>query len=67
MFTYILAFENFTGGGGDGDENPDDDAEALFTFKIGNARKNSAAVGGLSWETYQKWEKKGWYKLFHSR
>ena len=28
-FTYILALEGFMGGGGDGDENSDDDKDAI--------------------------------------
>jgi hypothetical protein len=69
MFTYILAFEEFTGGGGDGDENPDDeDAEKdNFESRLGRARQQGCSIGNLSLKTYKKWQDKGWYDLFHAR
>jgi len=69
MFTYILAFEEFTGGGGDGDENPDDNDAENNNFEqcIAIVRQTGCPVGNLSSKMYKKWQDKGWYDLFHAR
>ena len=65
-FTYILALEGFTGGGGDGDEDYDG-GEDPTERKITLARSRGIAVGGLTSKTYHKWQNNGWYDLFANR
>ncbi|KAF8232636.1 hypothetical protein L208DRAFT_1423066 [Tricholoma matsutake] len=62
-FTYILALEGFTGGGGDGEENSDDDEDPMEK-KISLARSHGVAIGDLTSKTYHKWQSNGWYNLF---
>ncbi|KIL57041.1 hypothetical protein M378DRAFT_1031598 [Amanita muscaria Koide BX008] len=68
-FTYILALEGFTGGGGDGDENPDDSDSGKDPMdkKISLARLRGVALGSLTAKTCHKWQSNGWYDLFVNR
>ncbi|KAL4076940.1 hypothetical protein V8B97DRAFT_1915133 [Scleroderma yunnanense] len=61
IFSHILAFESFTGGGGDPD-NADD-----LENKIEAARKAGKEVGQLSATTLKHWYESGWYMLFNER
>jgi hypothetical protein len=71
MFTFILALEGFTGGGGDADENADDsESESekdLTARKISLARERGVALGSLTSKMYDKWQSNGWYDLFFNR
>lgn len=61
MQTYIaiLAFEGFTGGGGDGDLSTKE--------RIELARKEGKNVGSLHAKLYAEWKDNGWVDLFASR
>ena len=67
-FTFILVFEEFTGGGGNGDKNPDDeDAEKdNCEWQITLAHQQGCLVGNLSLKVHKKWQDHGWYDLFHA-
>ena len=57
-FIFILVFEEFTGGGGNGDESPDDeDAEKdNFEWQITLAHQQGCLVGNLSLKVHKKWQ-----------
>ncbi|KAJ7306680.1 hypothetical protein DFH08DRAFT_1054345 [Mycena albidolilacea] len=64
-FTWMRAFNNFTGnGGGDPDS---DDPEGILKGKIAAARGSGVHVGALKPATITEWEKNGWYELFNNR
>ncbi|KAJ7325410.1 hypothetical protein DFH08DRAFT_787542 [Mycena albidolilacea] len=64
-FTWIRAFNNFTGnGGGDADC---DDPEAILKGRIAAARRSGLPLGSLKPVTVTEWEHNGWYDLFDSR
>jgi hypothetical protein len=64
-FTWMRAFNSFTGnGGGDPDS---DDPEAILKRKIAAARGSGLHVGALKPATITEWERNGWYDLFNSR
>jgi hypothetical protein len=68
MFTFILALEEFTGGGGNADKNADDsESESekdLTARKISLAQECGVALGSLTLKMYDKWQSNGWYDLF---
>ncbi|KAJ7906403.1 hypothetical protein B0H13DRAFT_2506352 [Mycena leptocephala] len=64
-FTWMHAFNSFTGnGGGDPDS---DDPEAILKGKIAAARGSGLHVSSLKPETITEWERNGWYDLFNNR
>jgi hypothetical protein len=64
-FTWIRAFNGFTGnGGGDPDS---DDPEAVLKSKIAAARGAGLHLGALKPATITEWERNGWFDLFNSR
>ena len=65
-FTYILALEGFTRGGGYGDEISDGDEDPIEK-KMCLARSHGIAIGSLTLNTYHKWQSNGWYGLFADR
>ncbi|TBU42919.1 hypothetical protein BD309DRAFT_961921 [Dichomitus squalens] len=60
-YQYIKAFENFTGGGGDGD------LLLVTNEDINAARSSGEPVGGLTAKMYQEWESNSWVELFNAR
>ncbi|EJF59914.1 hypothetical protein DICSQDRAFT_138125 [Dichomitus squalens LYAD-421 SS1] len=60
-YQFINAFENFTGGGGDGDLSP------VTSWDINAARSAGEPVGGLTAKMYQEWESNSWVELFNAR
>lgn len=69
VYDQILVLEDFTGGGGDGDLNPDDDDGIIahLETKLKGAREKGHDVGKLSAEVVKKWHDKGWLALFVDR
>jgi hypothetical protein len=64
-FTWMRAFNDFTGnGGGDADC---DDPEAILKSKLKAARASGQHLGSLKPATITEWEDRGWYELFWSR
>ncbi|KAJ7237815.1 hypothetical protein C8J57DRAFT_1529065 [Mycena rebaudengoi] len=64
-FTWIIAFEGFTGnGGGDPDS---DDPTAILSSRLSAARTAGLVVGSLKPATIQQWEDNGWRDLFNDR
>ncbi|KAJ7358271.1 hypothetical protein DFH08DRAFT_440520 [Mycena albidolilacea] len=64
-FTWIRAFNNFTGnGGGDADC---DDPEAILKGRIAAACRSGLPLGFLKPATVTEWEHNGWYELFDGR
>ncbi|KAJ7310895.1 hypothetical protein DFH08DRAFT_943907 [Mycena albidolilacea] len=64
-FTWMRAFESFTGnGGGDADC---DDPEAILKKKLVAARKSGLVLGSLKPATITEWEENGWWTLFNDR
>ena len=72
-YDMIVAFEKFTGGGGDGDVNSSDDGEddekaiAGFATRLSGAHTAGHAVGRLTAKVNNQWYKLGWYDLFNDR
>jgi hypothetical protein len=72
-FNWIVAFEAFTGGGGDGDlyaddsENEEDKTQKEYEFRLKGARSKGLDVGGLTIRMITEWYDHGWYDLFYSR
>lgn len=62
VYKFIVAFEDFTGGAGDGDEDAQD-----LKSQIEASRLGGCDVGNLSPAVLELWYKKGWYKLFNDR
>ncbi|KAJ7258140.1 hypothetical protein C8J57DRAFT_1516025 [Mycena rebaudengoi] len=64
-FTWMLAFESFTGnGGGDPDS---DNPTAILKSKLAAARRSGLHVGSLKPATITEWEDNGWRDLFSDR
>ncbi|KAJ7742545.1 hypothetical protein B0H16DRAFT_1693734 [Mycena metata] len=64
-YTWIRAFEGFTGnGGGDPDS---EDPTAILAHRLVAARKASLSVGKLKAETIVLWEQQGWLELSNGR
>ncbi|KAF8487689.1 hypothetical protein JB92DRAFT_2836563 [Gautieria morchelliformis] len=70
-YKYILAFDGYTGnGGGDGDDDdgdPDPSDNRVLKRRLDGAHVAGHAVGNLSVQIVQDWERKGWYELFNNR
>ncbi|KAJ7577573.1 hypothetical protein C8J56DRAFT_1113655 [Mycena floridula] len=64
-----IALMEFTGGAGDGDQDPDqpEDEKPKYERRIIGAKAAGKAVGKLSADDVILWEKKGWFKLFDDR
>ena len=72
-FNWLVAFECFTGGGGDADlcdndSNSDaDDTKKQYKIHLRGARSKGLDVGGLTAKAIVEWYDSGWYDLFHNR
>ncbi|KAJ7663567.1 hypothetical protein B0H17DRAFT_1211578 [Mycena rosella] len=64
-FTWMLAFDSFTGNGG-GDADSDDPA-AVLKGRLVDARKAGLHLGSLKPATIMEWENNGWWDLFNER
>ncbi|KAJ6536517.1 hypothetical protein DFH09DRAFT_1091274 [Mycena vulgaris] len=65
MFTWMVAFEGFTGnGGGDPDS---DDPTAILKGRLLAARKAGLCIGSLKPDTITAWQNNGWWDLFNDR
>ena len=67
-----MAFEKFTGGGGDADlldeDDPDSNGHAeSYKIRLEGAHKESLNIGSLSPKQLNSWYQNGWYTLFHDR
>jgi len=67
-----MAFEKFTGGGGDADLDPDASnyvrkKQQHYKGRMDGARKAGLEIGGLSPRALDDWYGNGWYTLFHDR
>ena len=68
-----MAFESFTGGGGDADlcdENSDDEqitSSDNYEMRLKGAHSQGLDVGGLTVKAIEEWYNHGWYDLFHNR
>ena len=65
-----MAFEKFTGGGGDADlldeDDPDSNGHAeSYKIRLEGARKKGLDIGSLSPKQLNSWYQNGWYTLFH--
>ncbi|KAJ7108080.1 hypothetical protein C8R43DRAFT_1140110 [Mycena crocata] len=64
-FTWMLAFDSFTGNGG---SDPDsDDPTAIQKKRLTAARKAGLNLGSLKPATITEWDDNGWYDLFNNR
>ncbi|KAJ7126592.1 hypothetical protein C8R43DRAFT_1134917 [Mycena crocata] len=63
-FTWMLAFDSFTGNGG-GD--PDSDDPTAIQKRLTAARKAGLNLGSLKPATITEWDDNGWYDLFNDR
>jgi hypothetical protein len=75
-FNWLLAFESFTGGGGDpdlsggGDSDDSDytrDKKAEYQIRLNGARSKGLDIGGLTPKAIIDWYDNGWYDLFNYR
>jgi hypothetical protein len=73
-FNWLLAFESFTGGGGDADLCGDlDDSDYTkgrkngYEIRLKGARSKGLDVGGLTPKAITDWYDNGWYDLFNNR
>ena len=71
IFTNILAFESWTGGGSDPDLRPPADWKQLSIHDVEahfeKGRRAGREYGKLTAAVYKKWQQKGWYDHFMSR
>lgn len=65
-FDYIVAFEDHTGGGGDGDDD-DLPRSQQIANKLESARRFGADVGDIKAAEIEKWEELGWYRMVNGR
>ncbi|KAK7684343.1 hypothetical protein QCA50_012667 [Cerrena zonata] len=63
IFKGLLAFESFTGGGGDADEEGEKSLEERIVY----AKSKRSDMGSVTSETYTQWQTTGWYNLFYNR
>ncbi|KAJ7201483.1 hypothetical protein C8J57DRAFT_1625522 [Mycena rebaudengoi] len=65
IFTWMVAFEGFTGnGGGDPDS---DDPMAVLKQRLDGARRAGISVGKLKPDLISKWQTNGWWDMFNDR
>lgn len=72
FYKAIVVYENFTGGGGDGDgsapvSNPGVDSLATIKARIERMKKRGEDVITLTPKLIDNWHKLGWFGLFNSR
>jgi len=71
-YNWIMAFEKFTGRGGDADLLDEDDPDSnghveSYKIRLEGAHKESLNIGSLSPKQLNSWYQNGWYTLFHDR
>lgn len=59
MYGWLIMFEAFTGGNGDGDLSMED--------QINLCRKDGKEIGSLTVKAVEQWTAEGWKELFDSR
>lgn len=82
MFNWLIAFESFTGGGGDADlcnddsDNSDSSTNSKlkkakskkdeYEIRLKGARSRGLDVGSLTAKAIGDWYDQGWYDLFNA-
>jgi hypothetical protein len=73
-FNWLVAFESFTGRGGDADLCDDSDdsdytksRKKEYEMRLRGARSRGLDVGGLTAKAISDWYDNGWYDLFNNQ